>query len=79
MGIYMTTRQFQGCCWDCGRKYGDEYGFPDLVVDDDVWKQISPTGHEGGLLCPCCMCRRAALLGLHVKAIFKSGPFRQDD
>lgn len=69
-------RQIQGCCIDCGRKYGDEYGFPDLVVPDDVWVKISPTGHEGGLLCPSCMCRRAHDAGLsNIAARFTSGPF----
>lgn len=69
-------RQMQGCCIDCGRKYGDEHGFPDLVVPDGVWAKISPTGHEGGLLCPSCMCRRAWDAGLsNVPAEFRSGPF----
>ena len=63
-------------CYDCKRPYGDEHGFPDLVVPDDVWAKISPTGDEGGLLCPSCMCRRAADIGLeHVAAVFRSGPF----
>lgn len=66
----------KGCCLDCGRKYGAEYGFPDLVVPHDVWAKISPTGDEGGLLCPSCMCRRAADVGLsNIPAIFRSGPF----
>lgn len=69
-------RQMQGCCIDCGRKYGDEYGFPDLLVPNDVWAKISPTEHEGGLLCPSCMCRRAFDAGLtDVPARFVSGPF----
>jgi hypothetical protein len=64
------------CCYDCGRAYGDEYGFPDLVVPHDAWKVISPTGHEGGLLCPSCICRRAHAAGLeNVTARFTSGPF----
>lgn len=71
----VEERRMQGCCIDCARKYGDEYGFPDMLVADDVWRQISPTGDEGGLLCPCCMLRRMAVLGLsNVHASFQSGP-----
>ena len=66
----------QACCMDCGRKYGDEFGFPDLVVPHDIWAKISPTGDSGGLLCPSCMCRRAHDAGLeNVRAVFRSGPF----
>lgn len=72
-------RQMQGCCVDCGRKYGDEYGFPDLVVPNAVWQKISPPGDEGGLLCPSCMCRRAYDLGIECKAVFRSGPFCERD
>lgn len=71
------ARRMQPCCFDCGRAYGDEMGFPDLVVPKDVWLQISPTGDEGGLLCPSCMCRRASLLGIQTTAVFRSGPFRE--
>lgn len=64
-------------CFDCGRQYGDEHGFPDLVVAHEVWNTaISPTGYEGGLLCPSCMCKRAYEAGLTgVPARFTSGPF----
>jgi len=62
-------------CHDCDRPYGDEHGFPDLVLPDDVWEKISPTGDEGGLLCPSCICKRLHDLGLRdVKASFRSGP-----
>lgn len=63
-------------CYDCGRPYGDEYGFPDLVVPHEVWNNdISPTGDEGGLLCPSCMCKRAYDAGVQCVAVFRSGPF----
>lgn len=63
-------------CHDCGRPYGDAHGFPDLVVPHAVWVRISPTGDEGGLLCPSCMCARATEAGLErVPARFTSGPF----
>ena len=71
----VEKRRMQGCCIDCGRKYGDEYGFPDLVIHDEAWKSISPTGHDGGLLCPSCMCRRAHDAGIKCEARFTSGPF----
>ncbi len=28
-------------CYDCGRPYGDEHGFPDLVIPHAAWAQIS--------------------------------------
>lgn len=64
-------------CNDCGLSYGDE-GFQDLVVPHDIWEKISPTGDEGGLLCPSCMCRRAAEAGVQCQATFRSGPFAVD-
>lgn len=68
----------RGRCWDCGRSYGNEHGFPDLIVSDDVWAKISPTGHEGGLLCPSCICRRAFEAGVEdAEAHFTSGPFAE--
>jgi hypothetical protein len=66
-------------CEDCGRLYGDEHGFPDLVLPDDVWAQIYPGGGGSGLLCPCCICARAASIGLvGVRAVFRSGPFAEE-
>ena len=67
-------------CHDCEREYGDEHGFPDLVVPHDVWKIISPSGDEGGLLCPSCMCKRAHVAGLtNIPTLFRSGPFKVRD
>lgn len=65
-------------CYHCGRSYGAQYGFPDLVVPHDVWKKISPTKDEGGLLCPSCMCRAAYVSGVVCDARFTSGPFAAD-
>lgn len=66
-------------CEDCGRQYGDEHGFPDLVVPRDIWARISPSGDGNGLLCPSCMCKRAHDAGLgNVEAVFRSGPFCTD-
>jgi hypothetical protein len=62
-------------CNDCGRLYGDQFGFPDLVVPDDVWKRVSPTRDGGSLLCPSCLCERVHDAGLRTRAEFRSGPF----
>lgn len=61
-------------CMDCGLPYGDP-GFADLFVPHDVWAKISPTGDEGGILCPTCMVRAAVKAGVETSAIFRSGPF----
>ncbi len=75
----MTARppaRIYGACFDCGRRYGDAFGFPDLVVAPEVWARISPTGDDGGLLCPSCICRRAHGAGIEgAVAVFRSGPF----
>ena len=61
-------------CYDCGRPYSDG-GFPDLVLPNDTWTAISPTGDEGGMLCPSCICKRLADRGFEkVPAVFRSGP-----
>lgn len=70
-----TGRWSQGVCYDCGRKYGDEFGFPDLLVPTGVWREIGPTGGEGGLLCPSCIVRRCVLRGIECEARWASGPF----
>lgn len=60
-------------CGACGRPYSDP-GFQDLIVPDEVWRQISPTGDSGGLLCPSCIigyCEESGITGF--SATFKSG------
>ncbi len=74
----MTDTEMQAVCFDCERPYGDEHGFCDLVVPNDVWETISPTKDSHGLLCPSCMVRRAYAAGVNnVQASFNSGPFCQ--
>lgn len=64
-------------CYDCRRPYGDEHGFPDLIIPLEAWERISPTGDEGGLLCPSCICARLHRAGVRgVPAAFMSGPLR---
>jgi hypothetical protein len=67
-------------CDDCGRQYGDEHGFPDLIITKDAWHRISPTGDDGGLLCPSCICKRLSEAGMHgVEGAFMSGPIKSVD
>jgi len=67
-------------CYDCGREYGDEYGFPDLIIPDHAWKSISPTKDEGGLLCPSCICKRLFDAGINnIEGSFMSGPIKSID
>lgn len=62
-------------CYDCGLRY-DLDGWADVVVPDAIWKQVSPTGDEGGLLCFTCMNRRLVRLGLcNVPFQIASGAF----
>ena len=56
-------------CYDCGLDYGDG-GFPDLIIPNWAWREISPTKNTGGLLCPSCICR-----ALHKKKISCEGAF----
>lgn len=61
-------------CHDCGRAYGHEHGFPDLVLPNETWDKISPSGDSNGMLCPSCICRRLHRLGITSSAVWASGP-----
>ena len=61
-------------CHDCARPYGHEHGFPDLIIPYWAWKQISPSGDDGGLLCPSCICKRLNDKGIRCEGAFASGP-----
>ena len=61
-------------CYDCLRPYGDEHGFPDLVIPYWAWEKISPTKNDGGLLCPSCICKRLHDAGIKCEGAFQSGP-----
>lgn len=63
------------CCYDCDRPYGDP-GFHDLVVPNHVWRRVSPTGDEGGLLCPSCLIARLETSGIECEGALMSGPVR---
>ena len=57
-------------CPDCKIEYGK---FPDMLVSDETWKEISPTGNEGGVLCPTCIARRMDYLNLwYTENVFMS-------
>lgn len=60
-------------CAGCNRPYSDP-GFMDLIAPDDIWAQISPTGDEGGLLCPGCTISAMIDAGQTGKVVFRSGP-----
>ena len=63
-------------CYHCGEGYGSPC-FPDLIVPNYIWVQISPTGDEGGLLCPNCICAALKAKGIReCPAAFMSGPIR---
>lgn len=74
----MNENPSKGACLDCNRKYGDEFGFPDLSISDEVWKIICPEYTPGGLLCPSCICARAYRAGISARAVFTSGPFEDN-
>ncbi len=61
-------------CFDCGREYGEQHGFPDLIIENDAWRRISPSGDINGLLCPSCICKRLASAGIRCYGSFMSGP-----
>ena len=42
-------------CYDCKRPYSDGTWPGDMLIQDSLWLDISPTGHEGGILCPSCI------------------------
>lgn len=63
-----------GSCYDCGRRYGDEHGFSDLIVPDAVWAMIAPRPSGGGLLCACCITRRMRERGITGEGRWTSGP-----
>jgi hypothetical protein len=66
-------------CEDCNRPYGNEHGFPDLIIPYDSWRQISTAGDDSGLLCPSCICARLHKAGLRCEGAFMSGPVRSVD
>lgn len=69
-----SANESKAGCHDCGRPYGDEHGFPDLIIATWAWKMISPAGGLGGLLCPSCICARLHKAGLKCPGSFMSGP-----
>lgn len=60
-------------CYDCHLEYTDP-GFQDFLVSNDIWRRISPTGDDGGLLCSACMMRALVKAGVTTEGAFFSGP-----
>jgi hypothetical protein len=73
-GTIESERKKMSKCYDCERPYGHEHGFPDLIIPYWAWVKISPTGGEGGLLCPSCICARLSDQGITCEGAFMSGP-----
>lgn len=69
----LGDRLAMSSCHDCGRQYGNQHGFTDLIIPYLAWKEISPTGDDGGLLCPR-ICQRLASKGISCEGAFMSGP-----
>ena len=61
-------------CHDCGRAYGDEHGFPDLIIPNYYWNRIAPKPDGGGRLCPSCICAALHKVGIRCEGAFMSGP-----
>lgn len=70
----LTLDEARVGCEDCGRPYGDQHGFPDLVIPHHVWERISTNGDGSGLLCPSCICARLHKAGITCEGAFMSGP-----
>ncbi len=75
----MKKKNKKVTCNDCDREYGDEFGFPDLVIPDWAWRAISPHGNSSGLLCPSCICKRLYDAKItNCPSSFNSGPLTFD-
>ena len=73
--IMIRLGRERASCYDCGLDYRDP-AWIEAVVDDEVWRIISPTHDEGGLLCINCMARRLVEHGLdQVKVSITAGVF----
>lgn len=65
-------------CYDCGLSYGGGH-WVEAVVPHEIWRNISPTGDEGGILCINCIALRLAKRGgPPVPVKLTSGPFVTD-
>ena len=72
---WLLPKPLSLACYECGLLY-EGLSFCDVVVPDDVWAKISPTGDGGGILCFTCMVSRLTHLGLSgVPIEIMSGPF----
>lgn len=68
------NQQMFTACYDCGLLYSSNT-WADVIVPNSIWKLISPTGHDGGLLCFNCINRRCKELDLYnVPFQITSGP-----
>ena len=61
-------------CYDCDVEYSSVDWF-EALVPTKFWLLISPTGHDGGLLCFQCMQKKFTELGYGKNGV-KPVPFR---
>lgn len=65
-------------CYDCGLEC-ESPAWVDVVVPNDIWRLISPTHDEGGLLCFNCINARLRELDLcNIPFRIASGPLGFD-
>ena len=50
-------------CFGCGLEYGGDHWL-EIVLPNDIWAKISPTGDDGGILCANCIAERLNKLGM---------------
>lgn len=72
----MTDKTSPAYCFDCWLLYADDV-WVDVTIPDDIWRRISPSHDEDGLLCFTCINDRLVKLGYQqgtVPVRIASGP-----
>jgi len=44
-------------CYDCGLEYNSD-SWIETAIPDKIWRDISPTDNDGGILCISCIAKR---------------------
>ncbi len=60
-------------CYDCGLEYKSP-GWIEVMIPDFVWREISPTGDEEGLLCISCISKKLIKHGFEKVPIWLCEP-----
>jgi len=66
-----VTRKKVGC-YDCGMPYGED-GWIEAIIPDALWREISPTHDDGGILCISCISKRLSRAGLQWVPVWLCG------